>query len=131
MARGGARPGAGAPKGARNGQRKRAVLKVMAETCSPPPIPAQPAIPTELKERYEQALADLAKHVDPMDFLLAVMRDDFTDKDTRIKAAALALPFVHTKPGEAGKKESKQQAAASAATGKFAVPMAPRLVKNG
>jgi len=128
MARGGFRPGAGRPKGSLAAATKQ---PRRAKKPSGDKPDDKPAIPADLKERYEQALADLAKHVDPLDFLLAVMRDDFTDKDTRIKAAALALPFVHTKPGEAGKKESKQQAAASAATGKFAVPMAPRLVKNG
>ena len=128
MARGGFRPGAGRPKGALAATTKQP-RRIKKSPVDKPDD--KPAIPADLKDRYDKALADLAKHVDPLDFLLAVMRDDFTDKDTRIKAAALALPFVHTKPGEAGKKESKQQAAASAATGKFAVPMAPRLVKNG
>lgn len=65
-------------------------------------------------------------HKDPLTFLLAVMNDGETDARLRIDAAKAALPFVHQKLGEGGKKEQKDEAAKKAAASVFA-PSAPPL----
>ena len=120
MARGGVRPGSGRKKDPKN-DLIRAVTSAI-KTVGAVTLPTS-AIPNDV--------AEVDPNLTPLDYLLGIVRDPSKSESDRVRAAALALPFVHAKPGEAGKKESKQQAAANAATGKFAVPMAPRLVKNG
>ena len=65
----------------------------------------------------------------PLDFMLALMRDEEQDIKLRTAMAQAAAPYVHAKMADAakGKKEEKQEAAEKAA-GKFAVPSAPKLV---
>ena len=123
MARGGARPGAGAPKGDRNGKRKMKVSRI-----APPgePLPAisapQPPEPVE----------EIDPNLTPLDHFLKVIRDPMESKDRRDRAAAVLLPFMHEKAGaKGGKKEEREDAAKKAASGKFAVPSAPRLVQGG
>lgn len=64
----------------------------------------------------------------PLDFMLALMRDEEQDTKLRAAMAQAAAPYVHAKPSDApkGKKEEKQEAAEQAAN-KFAVPQAPKL----
>ncbi len=63
----------------------------------------------------------------PMGYLLGIMRDERAEPALRMLAAAKLLPFMHSKAGEKGKKEERQAAGEKAASGKFAVPSAPRL----
>lgn len=69
------------------------------------------------------------KYENPLDFLLAVMNNVGEDIDVRKDAAKAALPYLHTKKGEAGKKEQKKGAAEDAAK-RFVAQHPPRLVAN-
>lgn len=60
-----------------------------------------------------------AHYVDPKDFLVAAMNAPELDMRQRIDSAKALMPFTHQKLGEGGKKEQKQAAAETAATGKF------------
>ena len=127
MARGGARPGAGAPKGDRNGKRKMKVPKI---------APPGEAVDKIIGTNYTTAILDDVEEIDPnltpLDHFLKVIRDPLESKDRRDRAAAVLLPFLHEKAGaKGGKKEEKESAAKNAAKGKFAVPSAPRLVQGG
>lgn len=73
------------------------------------------------------ALPPVAADISPLAFLLAIMRDPAQSQARRTRAAALLLPFMHQKAGAKGKKEERQAAGENAASGKFAVPSAPRL----
>jgi hypothetical protein len=67
----------------------------------------------------------------PLAYLLAVMNDPDADEARRDRAAAVAAPFMHAKPGEVGgKKEARKSAADRVADGKFSPASAPRLVVN-
>ncbi|MET1069983.1 MAG: terminase small subunit [Pseudomonas prosekii] len=72
-------------------------------------------------------LAQALRHSDPKDFLLAVMNDFGSDAKLRVDAAKALMPFVHTRKGESGKKESAKEAAEKAA-GKFSRQAPPKLV---
>lgn len=63
----------------------------------------------------------------PLEYLLGVMRNPENTLARRTRAAALLLPYMHTKPDGAGVKDARQAAGAKAASGKFAVPSAPKL----
>ena len=52
-----------------------------------------------------------------MDYLLRIMRDPSEDAALRARAAALLMPFMHPKTGEAGKKATAAAAVADAAVG--------------
>ena len=70
-------------------------------------------------------------HSDPKHFLLAAMNDGKLDDKLRIDAAKALMPFVHSKLGEGGKKDQRQDAAKKAAGGKFAAAAPPKLVAAG
>jgi len=121
MARGGFRPGAGRPKGTIKEVTKQPRRSKVGE-----PLPAIPA--TLAPETIEEIAPDLL----PLDHFLKVIRDPLESKDRRDRAAAVLLPFLHEKAGaKGGKKEEREDAAKKAASGKFAVPSAPRLVQGG
>lgn len=71
----------------------------------------------------------------PLDFMLALMRDEEQDLKLRTAMAQAAAPYVHAKPGDVakGKKEQAQEAASEiASAGKFAPRGTPKLVvSNG
>lgn len=58
---------------------------------------------------------------DPLDYLKSVYKNPHEDKKLRIHAASLALPYVHGKIAETGKKDGKVQGAKDQAKagGKF------------
>ena len=73
----------------------------------------------------------LAEHfTDPADFLRAVMNCTKLDHDARKDAAKALMPYVHVKKGEGGKKDAKDEAAKSAAKGRFGAAAAPKLVAS-
>ena len=92
MPRGGARPGAGRPKG------------------SGKPLPKAPKA---------VAIAANASNLTPLDYMLAIMRDDSQAPELRAKMAVAAAPYVHPKPGDVakGKKEQAEDAAKTAGQG--------------
>ena len=58
---------------------------------------------------------------DPLEFLESVYSDPVEDMALRVNAAKAALPYVHGKVAEKGKKETKAEDAKTAtSTGKFA-----------
>lgn len=69
-------------------------------------------------------------HTDPLEFLRAVWKGEINASPTQVRAAASALPFVHKKLGEGGKKEQRQDAANKVA-GRFSAAAPPRLVAVG
>jgi hypothetical protein len=71
------------------------------------------------------------KHNDPLDFLRAVWKGELQASPNQVKAASAALPFIHPRQGEGGKK-NKRQAEAEKVASRFAPAAPPRLVvKNG
>ena len=83
--RGGFRPGAGRPRGAKTAR-----------------LPAS---------------ATSEAGASPLDFLLGVMRDDAQPVETRMRAAALVLPFLHAKPAPIGAKAAREAEAMDAERG--------------
>ena len=78
MPRGGYRPGAGRPKGSRT-------LSNRAKVIGPGPA--------DLETIARKA------GLTPLEYMLAVMRDERQDLHVRLRMAAAAAPFVHAKPG--------------------------------
>ncbi|WP_199798858.1 hypothetical protein [Qipengyuania thermophila] len=67
----------------------------------------------------------------PLDFMLAVMRDEEQDLKLRAAMAQAAAPYVHAKPADVAKGKKEQQnedAQQIAASGKFAPRRSPKLV---
>jgi len=116
MARGGARVGAGRPKTSRAS--KEPAKKEVRKQGSRDGIPSAAA--------HDASGAKLT----PLDYMLKIMNSDEADDGRRDRMAVAAAPFVHTKMGEGGKKEQKQEAAKTAARSKFAPAAAPKLVVN-
>ena len=57
---------------------------------------------------------------DPLEFLKSVWKDPVEDMALRVRAAQAALPYVHGKVAEKGKKETKEDATKAATkSGKF------------
>jgi hypothetical protein len=61
----------------------------------------------------------VSSYTDPLDFLRAVWTGELEATVAQVRAATSALPFIHQKLGEGGKKDQKQAAAEKVATGKF------------
>ncbi len=124
MPRGGARVGAGRPKG--SGKKKPAPGQV--ETASvggqeavvedaPADRPVMQDHPVEIKET-------------PLEYMQRVINDPSIDAGRRDRMAVAAAPYMHPKMGEGGKREKVQAGAAKASGGKFAPAGAPRLVAS-
>lgn len=116
MPRGGARPGAGRPRGSSKATKEeRSAVKTLNRAARDPER-AQ-AKPTQ---RFTNAL----------DFVMDTLNDPAADMDAKVRLAVAALPFQHAKVESAapGKKEQREQAAQVAAGGKFAPPTPPKLV---
>lgn len=114
MAKGGYRPNAGRPKGAKN----KATI----------------GLPRDIRNTTDIATAAHKSGLSPLDYMLSVMRDDTIDGNRRDRMAVAAAPFVHSKAeaADGGKKAQKQASAEKAANGKFAPRTGPRLaVDNG
>jgi hypothetical protein len=67
---------------------------------------------------------------DPLDFLLAVMKDPSAPAAERVRAAISASQYVHVRTKDGGKKVIKGKAAEAAGGGKFAPAAPPKLVVN-
>jgi phage terminase small subunit len=89
---GGARPGAGRPKGSINQATREA----------------------------NEAAASLPLCADPRQWLRNLMIDPQQAVRLRVDAAKALLPFTHAKAGEVGKKDEASKAAKRASRGKFA-----------
>lgn len=118
MARGGYRAGAGRPKGAKS-------TKVKAKKAAPRKRASKAA---DVEIPQDVADAAVAEGLNPLDYMLQVMRDPKQSAADRMRMAVAAAPFVHPRAGEAkpGKKEVQATAASKATKSKFA-PAAPPL----
>ena len=68
---------------------------------------------------------------DPLDFLKATWAGEIAPTAGQLRAAVAAMPFVHKKLGEGGKKDQTQKAAEKVSS-RFAPVAPPRLVvSNG
>lgn len=97
------------------------------------PAPKDVTKPTTAKKPApsdSDAGSDYEYTVDPESFLTAAMNDPGLDVRMRIDSAKALMPYKHQKLGEGGKKDQKQDAAKTAAKGKFAPSVAPRLVHS-
>lgn len=65
----------------------------------------------------EDPIEDQYSTDDPLDFLINVMKNGGNEMMLRVNAARAALPYVHGKVAEKGKKESQADDAKAAATG--------------
>ena len=65
-------------------------------------------------------------HSDPKAFLLAAMNDGALEAKLRIDAAKALMPFTHSKLGEGGKKDQKNEEAKKVA-GRFGAAAPPKL----
>lgn len=110
---------AAAPKPAKKPSAKKPAAKTL-----PPEVPAAPEIPGDVVSEAAQA------EMDPLTYMLTVMRDRGADPIRRDRMAIAAAPFVHPRkePVGQGKKEAAANAAKSAAGGKFAPAAPPKLV---
>jgi phage terminase small subunit len=106
--RGGYRPGAGRPKGARNKNRTKPAEKVGKQSDIP------------------------AENLTPLEFMLKIMRSPNEPVELRLRCAIAACPYCHPRKGEAGtgKKDEKAARAKIAGMGKYASMSSPfRVVK--
>jgi hypothetical protein len=87
----------------------------------PPPGASQPKPPVLLDIPPDQC-------DEPLDFLLAVMRDPKAPAEIRVRAAICASQYVHTRTKDGGKNIVKTEKSREAATGKFAPGAPPKLV---
>ncbi len=62
-------------------------------------------------------LSDLPGNNDPLEFLREVMNDASQDMRLRADAAKALMPYLHAKPGDAGKRETEAEAAQKVAKG--------------
>lgn len=96
MAKTGFRPGAGRPKGTKTVRAKKL-----------------DKLPADIRSAARKS------GVSPLDFMLAVMRDENEDMNMRSRMAIAAAPFVHAKPSDSpkGKKAEQERVAKSAGEG--------------
>ncbi len=83
-----------------------------------------------VNENTNAEIKNASSSKDPLAFLLDVMSDESEEKNVRVNAAKAALPYVHGKVGDVGKKESQKDSAAGIAngtlgTGRFSATKAP------
>ena len=101
-------------------KRHRQRLKAKLAGCEPEIV--QPAL-----------LLDIGPDCEPLDFMLAIMRDPAVDLRLRAKMAELAAPYRHARLAPQpplGKKDAQQAAAAVAGAGRYAPGAPPKLVTS-
>lgn len=83
------------------------------------------------KDVDQQFIPQTTQGVDPLEYLLDVVADGNNEPAVRIAAARAALPYVHGKIGDVGKKETQKDTANSIASGsngsgRFATSQPPK-----
>lgn len=121
---GGKRDGAGR-------KRKPPVAVSGAAPVQAAPKATKPAVvAAPEKAEPSKALAELLEQssfTDPLNYLRAVWLGRIDANSDQVRAATAALPYLHPKIGEGGKKELKQQAAQAASSGRFSASSPPKL----
>lgn len=112
MPSGGARIGAGRPKGG-------GVARAHAKPKSPRKRKESSAVlPADDRDRCGKT---------PLEHMLDLMNDPLADEKLRAQMAVAAAPYVHGKIGEGGKKDAKADAAKKASGGRLSPTVAPPL----
>jgi len=106
---------------------RRAELSVNPEKTRKRREPKADA-PAEQDESGGEFLDCLPNTEDPLVWLLALMNEPRAKVFDRRNAAQTAVPYLHGKKGEAGKKELKADAAKEAGKGKYAAGKPPLTV---
>jgi hypothetical protein len=105
-----------------------AAMPAQVEPPQARPAPVAPP-PTPIIPPMSAAEAAACRN-DPLEFLRAVWSGRQDASPTQIRAAAAALPFLHKKLGEGGKKDETQRAAEKVAS-RFAPVSPPKRVIPG
>jgi hypothetical protein len=79
----------------------------------------------------KQKEAAVTGYSDPIDFLRAVWTGEVDATVAQVRAASSALPFIHKRLGEGGKKEGAEEKQKAAASGRFGRRQPPKLVAAG
>lgn len=85
----------------------------------------------EVNEADGEFLSCLPSTQDPLEWLLALMNEPRAKVFDRRNAAQTAVPYIHGKKAEAGKKEQKAEAAKVAGKGKYSQSKPPLTVVRG
>lgn len=96
----------------------------------PPKTGANVIIPAEqYKKLTEPEVPDdvTPTNYTPLEYALTVMNDPREPKDRRDRLAVAAMPYVHAKKGESGKREKAESNANKVSQGKFSRASAPKL----
>ncbi|WP_448678956.1 terminase small subunit [Pseudomonas nicosulfuronedens] len=101
--------------------------KARSAKSSKPPRDDVDDLP-EVDEADGEFLTCLPNTEDPLEWLLALMNEPRAKVFDRRNAAQTAMPYVHGKKGEQGKKEAKQEAAKEVGKGKFSQSKPPLTV---
>lgn len=124
MPRGGARVGAGRPKGSvtkRDGLKSTVATKAKAARSAKKRVDIPGAVvPTYVPEDTSEKT--------PLEYMLKVMNDPHVEGGRRDRMAVAAAVYLHSKVGEKGVKAVRKDAAKTASAGKFAPAAAPKLV---
>jgi hypothetical protein len=85
----------------------------------------------KIEEKIIENDKKIAKKLTPLEFALQVMNDETQEDARRDRMAIAALPFMHMKKGDGGKKESEKDNAHAAVKGKFNPSAPPKLAVVG
>lgn len=106
-----------------NPELKKRTRKPKAEDTSGEPV--------EVNEADGEFLSCLPSTQDPLEWLLALMNEPRAKVFDRRNAAQTAVPYIHGKKAEAGKKELKAEAAKAAGRGRYSQSKPPLTVVKG
>lgn len=103
------------------------IEKLKAEKEGRTLTPSKTQVKPESSGEDESPFEDNYAKDDPLQFLIDVMNDKENEMGLRLHAAKSALPYVHGKVAEKGKKEAKHdKAKEGASTGRYATRGARR-----
>ncbi|MWK58720.1 hypothetical protein GO594_22285 [Pseudomonas otitidis] len=104
--------------------------RVKASKAAAPPADPPPVAPAEFggDEGGGEILANLPQTEDPLQWLLSLMNEPNAKVFDRRNAAQAALPYIHGKKADQGKKDQKAAAAKEVSKGKFGTSKPPLTV---
>lgn len=126
MGRGGYRPNSGPAKGTK--------YKTKSKLAEVNQKPGNNLEAKSTKGKTDDSPGGKIGHLDnftPLEYMQKVMNDPGNDTSTRLRAASLAAPFIHSRKGEGtGKKGERDEKAKTAGAGRFASSPPPlRVIK--
>jgi phage terminase small subunit len=138
MPKGGYKPNAGRPRKpdselSRPRQKKPAAKKVSGVLVDAIKVGNEKL--TDDDKKIEEKIIEgdelVSENLSPLEFALKIMNDPKQEAARRDRMAIAALPFMHMKKGEGGKKEAEKDNAHAAAKGKFNPSAPPKLAVVG